>query len=339
MKPIYNFKSFEKRKISDFFEMESDERFCEKALEQEGLYKSPPGYLSWDTQLKICFCAGSTRTTLVCYEHRDSIGVSLATVSRAAVVNSAPARFITKELCEAFMATPTPVLTKEILEVLPYIHIMLPRNFVYDHEGDAVVSLVVKTGTLIKQKMSDEDENTSRELLKYMYSRNLDVPDEIRGAKGIWIATVTESGNSVITEFIDENAKSWHEEMVKTIAKDYGDDEIEKLEKIKRIAINSLLIHLYEPELITTDRVPPTKGLGFSNKGKQPLPPTWIGKTFKYQREKQESSGSGSAGSAREQIRSHWRRGHWHTVVCGKGRHDRRVQWFKPVYVTGESKK
>ena len=29
----------------------------------------------------------------------------------------------------------------------------------------------------------------------------------------------------------------------------------------------------------------------------------------------------------------HWRRGHWHTVLHGEKRQNRRMQWFQPVYV------
>ena len=35
--------------------------------------------------------------------------------------------------------------------------------------------------------------------------------------------------------------------------------------------------------------------------------------------------------------KSHWRRGHWHTILQGPKRQQRKMKWFQPVYVIGNA--
>ena len=34
-------------------------------------------------------------------------------------------------------------------------------------------------------------------------------------------------------------------------------------------------------------------------------------------------------------VKPHWRRGHWHTVLKGKNRKERKMRWYQPVFVIG----
>ncbi len=43
----------------------------------------------------------------------------------------------------------------------------------------------------------------------------------------------------------------------------------------------------------------------------------------------------GSPETGRRSPRGHWRRGHFHTVLHGEGRRERRLQWFRPTLVAG----
>lgn len=311
--------------------LEASDKYSEAVFKQESLYRSPPNYIEWDTHLKVCFAAGSVRVILTGYEHSDVLAVKVGELSRDALLNSAPARFITREMCEAFINTPIPVLTKDILEVLPYIHLFLPRKFIYDHQGDEVVSLIVRTGELYPEIESDEMKR-GKEICKQFFPNEKLSPDVFLGASGIQVGTITPGGSNFWQEFVDENAKSWHEENIK-YAENSGYQN-ESTEKILRIAVNSLLVHLYEPELISTDPRPVTKGIGFGGgSGKQPLAPTWIGKNFKYERSKAKRSTENT--EEKKAVRAHWRRGHWHTVLCGPRKSERKVQWYKPVFVTG----
>lgn len=305
------------------------ENYVEAASSQEDLYKSPSGYLPWNIHIRTCFLSGTVEVTVAGYKNSDVLCVKVGELARDAIIAHAPARYISKELCEAFMQTPVPVLPKEVVDILPYFHILLPRNFVFDHQGDEVVSLIVRSGCLYPENIPHE--SIGRELMKEFFPNEIMTPNELLGSRGIQVATITPEGSNFWQEFIDENAKSWQDEHIKQ--REGSGYHNGATEKVMRIAINSLLVHLYEPELITTDPTPKaSSGTGFGGSpGKSPLGPTWIGKGFRYQREKTNAPGGQEQG--RGNVRAHWRRGHWHTVLHGKGRQERRVQWFKPVFV------
>ncbi len=66
----------------------------------------------------------------------------------------------------------------------------------------------------------------------------------------------------------------------------------------------------------------------------KPQGPVWIGKDFRLDRTPRTTSEATAAGtSSCTPRRPHWRRGHWHTVLHGEKRQNRRMQWFQPVYV------
>lgn len=307
--------------------------YIDAANSQENLYKSPSGYLSWNIHIRTCFLSGTAEVAIKGYESRDVLCVKVGELAREAVLERAPARYISKELCEAFMQTPIPVLPKEVIDILPYVHIILPRGLVKDHMGDEVVSLIVRSGCLYPENLPNEE--LGRELMKTFFPNEIMTPKELLGASGIQVATITPQGSNFWQEFVDENAKSWQDEHIKQ--RENSGYQNGATEQIMRIAINSLLVHLYEPELITTDAIPKiSSGTGFGRgPGKSPLGPTWIGKGFRYVREK--TGGSAGQEQGRGNVRAHWRRGHWHTILHGKGKQERRVQWFKPVFVNAST--
>ena len=321
-----------KAPIKQLTDYEASEELKQIFADQDNLYRSPPGFTPWNTHLRMTFLSGSTTVMLNTYSAGDTVGAKVSEVARDAITHQAPARYITKEMCEAFMQTPVPELNQDILDVLPYMHIILPRNILFDHAGDEVFSLVVKTGDLYPQ-MDAETDRRHREITQAFFQGEALIPQNMMGARGIQVVTMTAAGSNFWQEFVDENAKSWYEENVKQ--KDSSGYQNEATEKIIRVATNSLLVHLYEPELITTDRIETvTRGRGFaSSSTKQPLPATWIGKSFRNER-KAESRKNASDG-ARVSVRSHWRTGHWHSYCIGVGRKERTVKWVKPVYVRG----
>lgn len=325
-----------KAPIKQLTDYEANEELKQIFADQDNLYRSPPGFTSWNTHLRMTFLSGSTTVILNTYTAKDTVGAKVSEVARDAIAHRAPARYITKEMCEAFKQTPLPELNRDVLDVLPYMHIMLPRSILFDHAGDEVLSLVVKTGELYPQ-LDLEADRRQRAITQAFFQGEALIPENMMGAKGIQVVTMTATGSNFWQEFVDENAKSWYEENVKQ--KDSSGYQNEATEKIIRVAINSLLVHLYEPELITTDKIETvTRGRGFANSStKQPLPATWIGKSFRNERktEKRKNVSDG----ARASVRSHWRTGHWHSYCIGVGRKERTVKWVKPVYVTGGKEK
>ena len=303
---------------------ELDANFILKCDEMLDAYASPKNYISWNEYAKICLLTGCAKSWQAGLLKSDVRAVVACTTFRSAILANACARYVSPQIIESFAQTSLPELPPEITEVLPHVHLMLPRGTVYDAEGDEVISIMVKSGNLYPGEPSEND----LVAVKTFFPGEKLVPQELQDAKGLQIVTFTGTGMDVFQEFVSPGARSWHESEIK----DLGESKYKcaNTQKIIKIAVNSLLVHLYEPELITTDPKPVTKGIGFSAKSKAPLSPTWIGKAFRNTSERHRSK---TEDSARGNVRSHWRRGHWHSVCVGPKKSERRVQWFKPVYV------
>jgi hypothetical protein len=111
-------------------------------------------------------------------------------------------------------------------------------------------------------------------------------------------------------------------------------------QRMEGLAINALLVQLYQPELLSTGPAAKVRsGKGFAGGGDpdgtvSPQGPVRIGKDFRLDRTpRAAASNSISGGGSGTARRPHWRRGHWHTVLHGEKRQSRRMQWFQPVYV------
>lgn len=103
-------------------------------------------------------------------------------------------------------------------------------------------------------------------------------------------------------------------------------------QRMEGLAINTLLVQLYQPELLTTGpaaKVP--SGKGFSAGAADaagavsPQGPVWIGKDFRLDGTPRAPFEGTAAGSSSASRRPHWRRGHWHTVLHGEKRQSRRM--------------
>lgn len=305
-------------------EAEPDDTFLSKCDQMLDAYISPSGYMSWNDYVKFSLISGSLKSLECSFGSSDVRGAIACTAFRNAVTDNACARYVSKSIVESFAQTALPELPSEVIHVLPYVHLMLPRHTVYDAEGDEVISILIQSGKLYADSLTDNH----ADMLRVCFPNEKLAPQELLGAEGLQIITFTKGGMDVFQEFITPDAKSWHESNVKNVSESKYENP--RTEALVRIAVNSLLVHLYEPELITTDPTPTTKGIGFSGKSKQPLSPTWIGKTFKLVKDKISAKHDKSE---RDAVRSHWRRGHWHTVCVGPKKSERRVQWFKPIYV------
>lgn len=313
-------------------EVEKNENleYLKKCDEINDLYASPANYLQWNEYAKFCLVNGCLNSIEYSFDSGDVRGAIASTAYRTAITHGVCARYVSKSIIESFEQTPIPELPPEVLEVFPYVHLMLPRHTVYDMEGSEVFAILVEAGQIYEKDLPEKDIAIS----KTFFPNERRIPPELLGAKGIQICTLTSGGIDVFQEFLSDNAKSWFQSNVKS-------DNTTKYanlqtQKIIRIAINSLLIHLYEPELVSTDPRPSSKGVGFACGKKQPLSPTWIGKTFKRINEKAANRDIAEPGG-RKNVRPHWRRGHWRSQPVGPGRAERKVMWIKPVYVNTSS--
>jgi hypothetical protein len=296
--------------------------------DQQKLYKSPPGYLSWETHLKLC--ASHLSPVVMDAAAKSGSAIELITVRNclAALKHKAPARYISKEICEAFVNTSIPEPGAEIANIFPALHIFLPRNYLFDWEGCEVTSLILQSNIVRPEGKPVDNESRAHEKMvanKITGGKVIVLPPGAVNVPKIDIAAVTATGFICTVSMPYEIASS------NRCGSAYEPpDRMPVYKAIERIAVNSLMAHLYEPELITVESFAPvSSGRGFGKgSGPSPLPVTWIGKTFRYQRDK-----SQEPGETRNSVRSHWRRGHWHTVLHGQKRQQRRTQWFKPIYV------
>ena len=115
----------------------------------------------------------------------------------------------------------------------------------------------------------------------------------------------------------------------------------ELIENQLNIIVNMILLMNQQPD-IEVEYMPPSITIpvqrGFSKPEVfKPRPITWVGKEFSKRivkiYPKTDDLLPKQAGVPK---RSHWRRGHWHTVLQGPKREQRRMRWFEPVYVQGK---
>lgn len=118
----------------------------------------------------------------------------------------------------------------------------------------------------------------------------------------------------------------------KKAPKDIDQAIMDSMTNVERIVKNAILVYTYEKKHITE---PTESELSFA-KGFKPndtvyyMPFRWLGKDFKQTDKKHINT---ETADERMKMRSHWRKGHWHTVCTGTKRKERQVRWFKPVFV------
>lgn len=117
--------------------------------------------------------------------------------------------------------------------------------------------------------------------------------------------------------------------------KDIEQDIIDSMSNIERIVKNAILTYTYEKKYIAQ---PSESELVVSKGFKEDttfsyMPFRWLGKNFKQTDKK---SVGNQQTDERMKVRSHWRKGHWHTVCTGAKRKERQVRWFKPVFVNAD---
>jgi len=107
----------------------------------------------------------------------------------------------------------------------------------------------------------------------------------------------------------------------------------------ERLIKNAILVYTYDSKYVTEELIKPLTGKGFniSDSESKPFSVRWLGKDFEKQQIKYISTDqNNSNGTGNRTVRSHWRKGHWHTVCSGAKRKERHVRWFKPVFVNAD---
>lgn len=112
-----------------------------------------------------------------------------------------------------------------------------------------------------------------------------------------------------------------------------------KLSKdVYRFICNLILLSQQQPEILTVkdsgSKYVDTDGKGFKSTKTNKHPPVhWLGENFTTRVVRaSEVEGERQIGSPK---RSHWRKGHWHTVLQGPGRKQKQMRWFQPTFIRG----
>jgi hypothetical protein len=293
--------------------------------QEQHRYRSPRGFQSWANHL--AYAALIEAGLEVMDELNDPIGFWAATTCRWARIVEAPPRFLAPELAEAFRRTPSPRLDEDFPQVLPCFRLMLPDGALFTEDKVPIPVVIVAD---------------LRAMVDWL-------PPQAQRIGGISCVGLALDGSSYLTrhsfEQIGERnptasdlshpAWQWDEQAVQSTN-----------QRMEGLAINALLVQLYQPDLLTTGPAAKVRsGKGFAGGGDpdgtvSPQGPVWIGKDFRLDRTPRAATpdspaSNGGSGTSRRPHwrRGHWRRGHWHTVLHGEKRQSRRMQWFQPVYV------
>tara|TARA_Y100001951_G_scaffold99000_1_gene100446 strand:- start:351 stop:938 length:588 start_codon:yes stop_codon:yes gene_type:complete len=112
----------------------------------------------------------------------------------------------------------------------------------------------------------------------------------------------------------------------------------------KSILVNFILLLNTQPDILTEEYIPNStlqgkKSFKPSNQELKSLI-TWVGKDFTQRiiktKPKTDEILEKNTGKPK---RSHWRRGHWHTILQGPKRKQRKMKWFQPAFIVGNCKK
>ena len=105
-----------------------------------------------------------------------------------------------------------------------------------------------------------------------------------------------------------------------------------------RFVVNLLCLMTQEPEIISVQSPPSkytaTKGVGFGSQKVNNVPNVhWLGEYFTTRVVDSKTKEGEPQGCSPK--KSHWRRGHWHTILQGPGRKQKTMKWFKPTFIRG----
>ena len=141
---------------------------------------------------------------------------------------------------------------------------------------------------------------------------------------------------------INESNKSdpqiWDE--IKDEANKCKDIGVELTKDVDSFVCNLILLSQQQPEILTVQDSSSkyadadSKGFKSTKMNKQPRV-HWLGENFTTRTVRS------TKGEAERQVgspkRSHWRKGHWHTVLQGPGRKQKQMRWFQPTFIRGNA--
>ena len=215
--------------------------------QEQHRYRSPRGFQHWANHL--AFAAPIEAGLQFMDELEDPIGFWAATTCRWARIVEAPPRFLAPELTEAFRRTPSPHLDVELPQVLPCFRLMLSDGALFT-EGGVPIPVVIVADLRV---MADW------------------LPPMAQRISGISCVGLALDGSCYLTRhsFAQIGERQPTEEDLSHPAWQWDEQAVHSTnQRMEGLAINALLVQLYQPELLTTGPAAKVRsGKGFSAGG------------------------------------------------------------------------
>lgn len=303
-----------------------------------GKYQSPKGYAPWNDTTRRFGLAGDpdhlnhiTSTLGINEDTKNIVECGIGAITAAAL--DAPAVYIDRALTEAILCTEVGPMEPPKL-VLPVFFICVPYNTLFDDDGDEITSLLVvvqRTYMPYALALHDGPDHAKRELINQEIDhKNLDNLRVFAYTSKNAVISITHGWNTSTASNEDTSPI-----MYSPLIGHHVDEKLFRgmTSAIMRVVKNVILIYNYQKDYVESLPIK-SAGVGFNKRQQRnkrdPLPVTLLGRNFLLRKESLTTrSLSGKGGT----VRPHWRKGHWHTVLTGSGRKERRLRWFQPVYV------
>ena len=275
--------------------------------------------------------------------------------------NLCPNYYITKDLANSLIETKTPENKEDLgLEVLPTIKVVFPK----DHSE--ITTIAIRHATLPNGDTGIWVRVCFWQLAGKNFKEKIYVDID-------YFIPLDGTGHCMLCdtrEYFKKNLleKNWtrikyatQPENIKYLPKCVGKDHIAisqvspvhiEDEEIKDLihrflkgldvsynfVINLLCLLTHEPEIITVQKSASkyidTKSRGFSSEKVNNVPNVhWLGEHFTTRVVDSTPKEGEPQGCSPK--KSHWRRGHWHTILQAPGRKQKTMRWFKPTFIRG----
>ena len=285
--------------------------------------------------------------------------------------NTVPNYYITDDLAYSLIETETPKDGLNIdLEVLPLIKVIFSKKF------DKINTISIRTNPTNNQKTQfggiDEEGIAVRvnytvpvEVCEDTPDINIDffIPFNGKGhcmlcdtrelfhekllEKNYFMVRVASHTHKDPNYFVakiqnNEFRFRWWEAKHETAVECVNDFIENHMNNCYQFVVNLLCLMTQEPEIITVQSPPSkytaTKAVGFGSEKVNNVPNVhWLGEYFTTRVVDSTAASEDTERTRGKPKKSHWRRGHWHTVLQGPGRTQKQLKWFRPTFIRGHA--
>ena len=285
--------------------------------------------------------------------------------------NTVPNYYITDDLAYSLIETETPKDGLNIdLEVLPLIKVIFSKKF------DKINTISIRTNPTNNQKTQfggiDEEGIAVRvnytvpvEVCEDTPDINIDffIPFNGKGhcmlcdtrelfhekllEKNYFMVRVSSHTHKDPNYFVakiqnNEFRFRWWEAKHETAVNCVNDFIENQMNNCYQFVVNLLCLMTQEPEIITVQSPPSkytaTKAVGFGSERVNNVPNVhWLGEYFTTRVVDSTAASEDTERTRGKPKKSHWRRGHWHTVLQGPGRTQKQLKWFRPTFIRGHA--